>query len=153
MACLRGLVADRRARPGDLATDVLTRLIQGETAGEQLSETERYQNCIFILNAGHETTWSWSPAMKAMWRWPSSIRWRVASRPPLKLSKANQNRLGAVSARPVTTTGWLLAQAVKALSVRRPVNTMMPSTRRERSPSSRRASASAFQWPLKNSGL
>ena len=58
MACLRGLVADRRARPGDPAPDVLTRLIQGEAAGEQLSETELVQNCIFILNAGHETTWS-----------------------------------------------------------------------------------------------
>ena len=58
VACLRGLVADRRARPGDPATDVLTRLIQGEAAGEHLSETELVQNCIFILNAGHETTWS-----------------------------------------------------------------------------------------------
>ena len=36
--------------------DVLTRLIQGETDGEKLSEVELLQNCIFILNAGHETT-------------------------------------------------------------------------------------------------
>ena len=35
---------------------MLTRLIQGEAGGEQLSEAELYQNCIFILNAGHETT-------------------------------------------------------------------------------------------------
>jgi cytochrome P450 len=54
---LRRLVADRRARPGDAENDVLTRLIAGETAsGERLSETELLQNCIFILNAGHETT-------------------------------------------------------------------------------------------------
>jgi cytochrome P450 len=53
---LRGLVADRRARPGDRATDLLTRLIQGEACGEQLTESELLQNCIFILNAGHETT-------------------------------------------------------------------------------------------------
>ena len=50
------LVADRRARPGDADRDVLTRLIEGEASGERLSETELLQNCIFILNAGHETT-------------------------------------------------------------------------------------------------
>jgi cytochrome P450 len=55
-AYLRGLVADRRKRPGDPEHDVLTRLIQGESAGEQLSEAELLQNCVFILNAGHETT-------------------------------------------------------------------------------------------------
>lgn len=53
---LTGLVAARRARPGDPETDVLTRLIHGEGADAQLSETELIQNCIFILNAGHETT-------------------------------------------------------------------------------------------------
>ncbi len=53
---LRRLVADRRARPGDAEHDVLTRLIQGEASGEHLSEIELLQNCIFILNAGHETT-------------------------------------------------------------------------------------------------
>jgi len=31
-------------------------LIQGEQNGETLSEIELLQNCIFILNAGHETT-------------------------------------------------------------------------------------------------
>jgi hypothetical protein len=53
---LRYLVADRRARPGDAEHDVLTRLIQGEANGERLSEIELLQNCVFILNAGHETT-------------------------------------------------------------------------------------------------
>lgn len=53
---LRTLVAARRQRPGDPERDVLTRLIQGEEQGEQLSETELLQNCIFLLNAGHETT-------------------------------------------------------------------------------------------------
>ena len=48
------LARDRREHPGDPETDVLTRLIQSETG--QLSETELLQNCIFILNAGHETT-------------------------------------------------------------------------------------------------
>lgn len=53
---LSDLVARRRAAPGDPETDVLTRLIRGEGADEQLSEIELLQNCIFILNAGHETT-------------------------------------------------------------------------------------------------
>ncbi len=53
---LRGLVARRRRQPGDPARDVLTRLIEGEDAAGRLSEAELLQNCIFILNAGHETT-------------------------------------------------------------------------------------------------
>jgi cytochrome P450 len=54
---LRRLVANRRVRPGHTEHDVLTRLIAGETAGgERLSESELLQNCIFVLNAGHETT-------------------------------------------------------------------------------------------------
>jgi len=55
-AYLRTLVAERRRRPGDPRFDVLTRLIQGDAGGEQLSETELLHNCIFLLNAGHETT-------------------------------------------------------------------------------------------------
>lgn len=55
-AYLTDLIARRRATPGDPETDVLTRLIRGEGADEQLSEIELIQNCIFILNAGHETT-------------------------------------------------------------------------------------------------
>ena len=53
---LRSLVAHRRAHPGDPQADVLTRLIQGEANGDQLTETELLHNCIFLLNAGHETT-------------------------------------------------------------------------------------------------
>ncbi|MFL5008482.1 MAG: cytochrome P450 [Microvirga sp.] len=56
LAYLETLVAERRRRPGDPDKDLLTRLIQGEASGERLSETELLQNCIFILNAGHETT-------------------------------------------------------------------------------------------------
>ena len=56
LAYLRTLVVARRQRPGDPERDVLTRLIQGETNGDQLSEVELLQNCIFLLNAGHETT-------------------------------------------------------------------------------------------------
>ena len=53
---LRGLLAHRRAHPGDPQADVLTRLIEGEVGGESLTEHELMHNCIFLLNAGHETT-------------------------------------------------------------------------------------------------
>lgn len=55
-AYLKDLVARRRKTPGDPETDVLTRLILGHADGAALSEAELLQNCIFILNAGHETT-------------------------------------------------------------------------------------------------
>ena len=56
LAYLEGLVARRRAKPGNPDHDVLTRLIQGEDNGERLTEKELLHNCIFLLNAGHETT-------------------------------------------------------------------------------------------------
>ena len=49
-------MARRRAKPGNPERDVLTRLIQGEDNGERLTEKELLHNCIFLLNAGHETT-------------------------------------------------------------------------------------------------
>ncbi len=80
-AYLATLVERRRRQPGDPRADVLTRLIQGESGGEgpdpqgavdagpagghepglgrtgaRLSELELLHNCIFLLNAGHETT-------------------------------------------------------------------------------------------------
>lgn len=55
LAYLETLVAERRKRPGDPQRDVLTRLIEGE-GGERLSEAELLENCVFLLNAGHETT-------------------------------------------------------------------------------------------------
>jgi cytochrome P450 len=54
------LVQQRRRKPGNPERDVLTRLIQGEhngeDNGERLTEKELLHNCIFLLNAGHETT-------------------------------------------------------------------------------------------------
>jgi cytochrome P450 len=50
-AYLRDLIADRRRRPLG-ATDLLTRLLQEA----ELTESELQQNCVFLLNAGHETT-------------------------------------------------------------------------------------------------
>jgi len=56
LAYLETLVERRRAKPGNPERDVLTRLMQGEPNGERLSEKELLHNCIFLLNAGHETT-------------------------------------------------------------------------------------------------
>jgi hypothetical protein len=52
---LRRLVADRRLHPlGD--GDIVTRLLREDANSEPLSEHELLHNCIFLLNAGHETT-------------------------------------------------------------------------------------------------
>lgn len=56
LAYLEVLVEHRRARPGNPERDVLTKLIQGEADGERLTAKELLHNCIFLLNAGHETT-------------------------------------------------------------------------------------------------
>jgi len=56
LSYLEVLVERRRAKPGNPERDVLTRLIQGEPNGERLSAKELLHNCIFLLNAGHETT-------------------------------------------------------------------------------------------------
>jgi cytochrome P450 len=53
---LARLIAARRKAPGDPQSDVLTRLLQGEASGERLGADELQHNCIFLLNAGHETT-------------------------------------------------------------------------------------------------
>ncbi len=70
---LKVLIADRRAYPGRPESDVLTRLIQGERSdnGQPLSEQELLHNCIFILNAGHETTTNLiGNALVALQEWP-----------------------------------------------------------------------------------
>ncbi|MEP7274909.1 MAG: cytochrome P450 [Betaproteobacteria bacterium] len=68
---LSGLVEARRRDPGDPATDVLTRLIEGEAEGERLTEVELLHQCIFLLNAGHETTTNLiGNALHALAGWP-----------------------------------------------------------------------------------
>jgi cytochrome P450 len=60
LSYLEILVERRRVKPGNPERAVLTRLIQGEhngeDNGERLTEKELLHNCIFLLNAGHETT-------------------------------------------------------------------------------------------------
>ncbi len=56
-AYLEELIAERRQNPDAGGQgEVLAALIFGEVDGERLSLVELVQNCIFLLNAGHETT-------------------------------------------------------------------------------------------------
>jgi cytochrome P450 len=81
-AFLKALADARRKKPGDPSTDVLTRLIDGNE-GEQLSEEELLQNCIFILNAGHETTTNLiGNALYELLQWPDE-RQRLLAEPDL----------------------------------------------------------------------
>jgi cytochrome P450 len=81
-AFLKELADERRKHPGDPATDVLTRLINGNE-GELLSEEELLQNCIFILNAGHETTTNLiGNALYELLEWPGERR-RLLADPDL----------------------------------------------------------------------
>ncbi len=84
------LVAARRAQPGDPARDVLTRLIIGEADGERLSEHELLQNCVFILNAGHETTTNLiGNALVLLCEWPGE-RARLLAEPSLIASAVEE---------------------------------------------------------------
>jgi cytochrome P450 len=56
---LDDLINHRRANPDGAAQgEVLESLIFGEHDGRRLTQEELIQNCIFLLNAGHETTTS-----------------------------------------------------------------------------------------------
>ncbi|WP_425073689.1 cytochrome P450 [Sagittula sp. S175] len=56
---LGDLIDHRRANPGGaMQGEVLESLIFGEHQGRRLTQDELIQNCIFLLNAGHETTTS-----------------------------------------------------------------------------------------------
>jgi cytochrome P450 len=90
LAYLRELVTERRRKPGDPERDVLTRLIQGEADGEKLSETELLQNCIFILNAGHETTTNLiGNSLVTLLEWPSA-REELLAEPALIVSAVEE---------------------------------------------------------------
>ena len=81
-AYLDGLVAERRKRPAD-DRDVLGTLIHGEVDGERLSHEELVQNCIFLLNAGHETTTNLiGNTVDALLRFPDELR-RLKGNPGL----------------------------------------------------------------------
>jgi cytochrome P450 len=80
---LERLVEERRAHPGDPERDVLTRLIQGEADGERLTHKELLHQCVFLLNAGHETTTNLiGNALHCLTQWPGE-RARLAGQPEL----------------------------------------------------------------------
>ena len=82
LAYLETLVERRRAKPGNPERDVLTRLIQGEDNGERLTAKELLHNCIFLLNAGHETTTNLiGNTVDALLRFPDELA-RVNEEPP-----------------------------------------------------------------------
>lgn len=80
---LETLVGRRRTDPGDPEHDVLTRLIQGEADGEKLTHAELLHNCVFLLNAGHETTTNLiGNALHSLTQWPQE-RERLIAQPEL----------------------------------------------------------------------
>jgi cytochrome P450 len=79
LAYLKVLVDERRAHLRDPHVDVLTRLILGEEDGERLTENQLFHQCIFLLNAGHETTTNLiGNALHALVEWPEE-KTRLAS--------------------------------------------------------------------------
>ncbi len=88
---LRALIA-RRARgalPGDDA-EALTRLIGPDEDGAELSELELLHNCIFLLNAGHETTANLiGNGVEALFRFPDEHR-RLRAEPDLIVSAVEE---------------------------------------------------------------
>jgi hypothetical protein len=107
---LERLVADRRRHSVEAAKDVLTRLLGQDRDGEKLTEAELLQNCIFILNAGHETTTNlignglqllieWPDQRRALLRDPELIRTAVEEF--LRFESSNQlgNRRTTVDTR------------------------------------------------------
>jgi len=83
-AYLDELIAERRKRAAD-EHDVLGILIHGEVDGERLSHEELVQNCIFLLNAGHETTSNLiGNTIDALLRFPAELDRLVADPALLK---------------------------------------------------------------------
>jgi hypothetical protein len=80
---LERLIAERTVHPGDPERDVLTRLIQGEVDGERLTHKELLHQCVFLLNAGHETTTNLiANALHALTAWPDE-KARLIAQPGL----------------------------------------------------------------------
>ncbi len=118
LAYLEDLVVRRRAAPGDPATDVLTRLIQGETSGDRLSEAELLHNCIFLLNAGHETTTNLiGNGLQALLDWPEEKRRLIDNPDAIKtaieefLRFESSNQLGNRAAGVATEIGGVAVAA------------------------------------------
>ena len=79
---LRWLIAERKRAPGD-AGEVLSKLVGPDEDGETLTELELLHNCIFLLNAGHETTANTiTNGVDALLRFPDQLA-RLRDQPDL----------------------------------------------------------------------
>jgi hypothetical protein len=80
---LRRLIADRRRRPSQDPGEILTALLAAEDAGDRLTEVELLHQCIFLLNAGHETTTNLiANAVVSLLEWPGELA-RLRAAPDL----------------------------------------------------------------------
>ncbi|WP_405530024.1 cytochrome P450 [Streptomyces avidinii] len=85
-AYLRGLIAERRTRPGE---DLISGLIAAHDADGRLSEQEMISTCVLLLNAGHEATVNTTVnGWWALFRNPAELAALRASHDPEKLSTA-----------------------------------------------------------------
>jgi cytochrome P450 len=109
---LRALIKHRRAHPADTPNDVLATLTSLYDRGE-LNEAELVHNCIFLLNAGHETTTNLiGNGVHCLAQFPTAAA-RVRERPALIKSAveeilrfASPNQLGnREAARPTAIGG------------------------------------------------
>ncbi|MBT5110971.1 MAG: cytochrome P450 [Rhodospirillaceae bacterium] len=83
-AFLGDLIAHRRRHPAPEGQgEILSKLIEAEWDGERLSDIELFHNCIFLLNAGHETTTNLiGNGVEAFFRFPDE-RDRLVADPAL----------------------------------------------------------------------
>ncbi|MFJ3726923.1 cytochrome P450 [Streptomyces sp. NPDC090045] len=85
-AYLRGLIAERRTRPGE---DLISGLIAAHDEEGRLSEQEMISTCVLLLNAGHEATVNTTVnGWWALFRNPAELAALRESRDPEKLSTA-----------------------------------------------------------------
>ncbi|MFI1649251.1 cytochrome P450 [Streptomyces avidinii] len=85
-AYLRGLIAERRTRPGE---DLISGLIAAHDEDGRLSEQEMISTCVLLLNAGHEATVNTTVnGWWALFRNPAELAALRASHDPEKLSTA-----------------------------------------------------------------
>ncbi|WP_404958238.1 cytochrome P450 [Streptomyces sp. 147326] len=85
-AYLRGLIAERRTRPGE---DLISGLIAAHDEGGRLSEQEMISTCVLLLNAGHEATVNTTVnGWWALFRNPAELAALRERQDPEKLSTA-----------------------------------------------------------------
>ncbi len=86
---LRGLLRERRARPGD---DLISALARVAEAGDRLTEDEVIGTCVLLLNAGHEASVNGAGnGWLALFRHPGALAWLRAD--PARVPRAVEELL------------------------------------------------------------